>query len=388
MNIILFDDSNRQGLYPLTQTCAVAGLRLGIVTIKERWEAITKRNVFVHTAQYLQQLYTPLPTGKSLWVNAAVLADKTLFAAILAMEENIAFADEYGFVAGILDVNWSAFNAANALASFKQVQHMRDLRRLQYPWQIFQWNEQFIKEDFGLLTQHRKSQPLPPTNQYINGKDIFIEEGAEVNFSILNASQGPIYVGKNAVIMEGSLIRGPFAICDGATAKMGTKIYAATTVGPHCLVGGEIKNAVLQGYSNKGHDGYLGDSVIGRWCNLGAGTSNSNVKNTGGNVTMWSYPKQTYVPVGQKAGVIMGDYTRTAINTSLNTGTVTGVCSNIFGHGLQPKHIRSFSWGGHDAEKYKLEKALADIANWKKMKHETLTDAEKEVLTHIFAAEG
>jgi UDP-N-acetylglucosamine diphosphorylase/glucosamine-1-phosphate N-acetyltransferase len=220
--------------------------------------------------------------------------------------------------------------------------------------------------------------------QFINPSRVFIEEGAKVAASILNATDGPIYIGKGATIMEGCLIRGPFVLGEGATLKMGTKIYGGTTVGPFSVAGGEIKNSIIGAFSNKAHDGYLGDSVIGEWCNLGAGTSNSNVKNNGSEVRVWNYLHDDYIKAGQKAGVIMGDYTRTAINTSINTGTVMGVCCNVFGEGFPAKVIPNFSWGLKDILRYELDKAILDVANWKKMKNKTLTPEEQGVLKHIF----
>ena len=256
--------------------------------------------------------------------------------------------------------------------------------RLTRPWQIFQLNGEALVDDFSLLTAGRISQPIPSSVQAIAPENIFIEEGAILQYCTLNASTGPIYIGRGAEIMEGSLIRGPFALCEGAVVKLGTKIYGATTIGPYSMVGGEIKNAVLLGYSNKGHDGYLGDSVIGEWCNLGAGTSNSNLKNTASEVKAWSAVDRQYIPAGTKCGLLMGDYSRSAINTSFNTGTVVGVCCNVFGQGLTPKFIPSFSWGYDNKDSYKLEKALKDIESWKRFKGRQLSDAEKQNLKHIF----
>jgi UDP-N-acetylglucosamine diphosphorylase/glucosamine-1-phosphate N-acetyltransferase len=385
MNIILFDNPHRHHLQPLTLTNAVAGLRAGIFTVSERWALKTGADVFLHTEGYLQPMYPVIPHEKSLWIDAALITDKTLDDKILALEEGSALFDDTGLVAGVLNINPALFKAPAAEEYFVNIHRVpQPVKRLLYPWQIFQWNDALIREDFNLVKATKTAQELPTTNQYLHQHDVFIEEGAQVNFAILNAATGPIYIGKNAVVMEGTTIRGPFALCEGATVKMGARIYGATTLGPFSTVGGEIKNCVLQGFSNKGHDGYLGDSVIGKWCNLGAGTSNSNVKNTGAEVKMWHYPSLDFMAAGPKAGVIMGDYTRAAINTSFNTGTVTGVCCNIFSSGLLPKFIPDFSWGGKDEEKYLLEKALRDIANWKKMKHHTLCDAEKDVLKHIF----
>ncbi|MEO6819531.1 MAG: glucose-1-phosphate thymidylyltransferase, partial [Ginsengibacter sp.] len=215
----------------------------------------------------------------------------------------------------------------------------------------------------------------------ITGRNtIFIEDGAKVRFSILNAETGPIYIGRNAEIMEGSLLRGPISIGENAVVKMGTKMYGATSIGPHCVAGGEIKNSVLIGYSNKAHDGYLGDSVIGEWCNLGAGTSNSNLKNTASMVKVWVRNNNNYRIVGNKCGLIMGDYSRSAINTSFNTGTIVGICCNIFGH-FPEKFIKDFNWGD---QQYKFEKAISDIRNWKKFKNKKVTDREIAILKNLY----
>lgn len=379
MNIILFDNNRRDWLYPLSLTGAVASLRVGIFTNVERWQALGYSNVYVHSQPYLQPLYGAIPAGKNLWVDAAVLANRELVKIIAGLEEGTALADGDGFIAGITESIDDTI-----LKQFSRVLTIDNVRRLKYPWQIFQWNDVQLREDFEIIRAKKTGSTLPGASHYINPADIYIEEGAEINYSIINAAHGPVYISKGAAVMEGSLIRGPFALCEGAQVKMGAKIYGATTVGPYSVVGGEIKNSVLQGYSNKGHDGYLGDAVIGSWCNLGANTSNSNVKNTGGVVNMWLEAEKSYVPVGMKAGVVMGNYSRTAINTALNTGTVAGVCCNIFESGLLPKHIPGFSWGGRSGEKYKLDKALQDIANWKKMKHHVLTGAEEAVLKYIF----
>jgi UDP-N-acetylglucosamine diphosphorylase/glucosamine-1-phosphate N-acetyltransferase len=255
---------------------------------------------------------------------------------------------------------------------------------IRYPWDIFRCNDSAIRIDFELLTKGRVSGPIPPTVQAISPSSIFIEEGARIAYSVLNASTGPIYIGKNAEIMEGTMIRGPFALCEGAVVKMGSKIYGATTVGPFSTVGGEIKNSVIFGYSNKAHDGYLGDSVIGEWCNLGAGTSNSNLKNSAGVLNVWSESDGGFIPAGLKCGLLMGDYSRCAINTSFNTGTVVGVCCNIFGVDLTPKYIPSFSWGQAGTSRYEWDKAVRDIAAWKKLKNKSFTDAEIQTLQHIF----
>ena len=221
------------------------------------------------------------------------------------------------------------------------------------------------------------------SNQYINPAQIYLEDSATVEFCMINATEGPVYIGKNALVMEGCLLKGPLVINEGAVVKMGTKLYGATTIGPFCTAGGEIKNVVMQGYSNKAHDGYLGDSVIGEWCNFGAGCSNSNVKNTAGNIMLWSESDNAYINAGNKCGLIMGDYTRVAINSSINTGSVYGVSCNVWGNGLLPTRIRNFSWGV-SGESYTLLKAMQHIRQWKTFKHKSLTVEEESVLTYIF----
>lgn len=257
-----------------------------------------------------------------------------------------------------------------------------ELKELKTPWNIFQLNAWAIVQDFDLLTAGRKSEKISATNNVNTPANIFIEKGASVECCFLNAQAGPIYIGRNAQVMEGSLLRGPVAIGDGAVVKMGTRLYEGTTVGPKCTVGGEIKNSVLFGYSNKAHDGYMGDAVIGEWCNWGAGTSNSNLKNNASAVTVWT--PAGAISVGLKCGVLMGDYTRTAINTSINTGTIIGACANVFGNGLTPKFIPSFSWGSEGLQRYELDKAYSDINNWKLLKGSALTASEKSILKHIF----
>ena len=256
-----------------------------------------------------------------------------------------------------------------------------DLQILNDPWQIFQLNDWALRKDFEMITAGRVSQPIPATNKITNEENIFLEKGAVVEHSILNASAGPIYIGKNAQVMEGCMIRGGFALCEGAVLKMGSKIYGATTIGPHCNAAGEIKNSVMFGYSNKAHDGYLGDSVIGEWCNLGAGTTNSNVKNTAGDVKVWSNADNDYISVGLKCGLLMGDYSRSAINTSFNTGTVVGICCNIFVPHFPPKFISDFTWG---EERYTFAKILQDIGNWKRLKGHSVTKKEEEILKHLY----
>ncbi len=334
MNIIFDDSPVKESMWPLAATRNAADIRIGILTIREKWRLLlneAKNEVVKIDASVI-------PSGATQFViNSEGLVSIT-----------------------------------NQGAACKTIQ---------FAWDIFLLNDWALKKDFELLTNGRQSQKLSSTNQAISPENIFVEEGAEVECAVINASTGPVYIGKNATIMEGCVIRGPFAMCEGATLKMGAKVYGATTIGPYCSAGGEIKNTVMIGYSNKAHDGYLGDSVIGEWCNLGAGTTNSNVKNTAGEVKMWDNAAKEFMPVGIKAGLIMGDYSRSAINTAFNTGTVVGVCCNIFTEGFPPKLMHNFTWGN---EKYNFEKAIKDIDNWKKLKHQSITDKEKNILQQLY----
>ena len=382
MQIVLFDNKHRNKLYPFTQTRAVAEIRTGILTNKERWEYLSGTEVFILTEDYLQPLYNDYVSGDILLIDASVIFNEEQAKKILQIPQGYYVSYSKGFIAGRFTTHDKFdFNALNNLSFDKMINWKEEVVRLDHPWQIFQHNETFIKNDFALITEGRKSQPIDASNTVMALENIFVEEGASISCSILNAAAGPIYIGKNATIMEGCMIRGAFSLGENSLLKMGTKIYGATILGNNCVGGGEIKNTVMFANSNKAHDGYLGDSVIGEWCNLGAATSNSNVKNTGGIVSVWNEDTKTQIPVAQKCGVLMGDYTKTAINSSINTGSVYGICCNVFGAGLLPKHLPSFSWGATDT--YQIDKAITDIDHWKKMKHQSLNEAEKEVLKKL-----
>lgn len=383
MDIILFDTKVRGRLFPLTLTKAVADIRIGVLTIKERWEKITGAKVFVSTDSYLQPLYETIPRNNYVFIDASIIPSLEVIQKIMDLSDTESIIDGDGLIAGKTSIDFMP-SAEELPGLFKNPSSIPVVRRLQFPNEIFLLNEEMIRFDFKLLTKRRVSDDHNDSVHVTKASDIFIEEGAQISHSNLNASSGPIYIGKDTTIMEGCFIRGPFALCEGAVLKMSTKIYGATTLGPYCIAGGEIKNSVISGYTNKAHDGYLGDSVIGEWCNLGAGTSNSNVKNTGGEIKLWNYYENNFVPAGNKCGVIMGDYSRTSINTSINTGTVIGVCCNVFGKGLTSKVIDDFSWGTEGQDRYEFEKVIKDIGNWKKMKNKTINESETNVLKHIF----
>lgn len=383
MAIILFDNEFRKGLFPFTYTKAVADLRFGIVSIRERWELRSKQPVFVHTEKYLQSLYQLPDNSEHLWIDAAVIPDQNLLDAVFSLESGCCLADEKGLIAGKTNLGFDLFDAANSWQLFKNKRDHPTAKRLEHPWQLMQWNDEMIREDFVLVTCGRISQSLSATVNSLQPGDIFIEEGAKLEFCTLNAATGPIYIGKNAEVMEGSVIRGPFILGENSVLKLNSRVYGATTLGPNCMGGGEIKNTVMMAYSNKAHDGYLGDSVVGEWCNFGAGSTNSNIKNTAGEVNVWDMDSEKYMVVGQKCGLIMGDYSRIAINSSINTGSAIGVSCNVFGAGLLPTIVSNFSWGV-SGTKYEFAKAIRDINNWKKMKGLFLSEAEISVLAYIF----
>jgi UDP-N-acetylglucosamine diphosphorylase/glucosamine-1-phosphate N-acetyltransferase len=384
MIIVLLDTDTKQNLYPLAQTKAVADIRCGIFSVKERWEAITGLPVYVLPEKYLSRLYDPIPDDEYLVIDAMLKDEDDMRAQILSLQTGEALYDEQGLIAGRTTVNISVFNAARSASYFEKIIEVKSMQRVQYPWQLIFWNDEQLRRDFLLLFARSTTQTISDTNKIIQPESLIVEDGAGVEHCTINASTGPVYIGKNATVMEGAVLRGPIAICEGAVVKMGAKIYGATTVGPYCTVGGEVKNSLLQCYSNKAHDGYLGNAVIDWWCNLGAGTSNSNVKNTGGEIHLLHEASGENINVGKKFGMIMGDYNHTAINTSLNSGSIIGICNNIFGEGLMPKSFGDFKWGIHHTSNYKFDKAVEHISNWKKMKGLSLSSAEISVLKYIF----
>ncbi len=376
-------------LHPFTYTRHIQDIRIGILTIREKWE----RHLKISSADKWQGHYLDNERsikiekgiGKEayLLIHANVLPTKAIISKIKKLKngEFLTAGKEGGMA---FKFSGKEILGLHNIKINKSVEFKADIKAIHYPWQIVQLNDWAIKEDFNLITIGRKTKAISKTNKVIKPSQVFIEAGARLEHCILNASEGPIYIGRNVNIMEGSLLKGPIAVCEGAVVKMGTKIYGATTIGPFCTVGGEIKNSVLFGYSNKAHDGYLGDSVLGEWCNLGAGTTNSNVKNNAGEVKYCVDADKKEISAGKKGGLLMGDYSKAAINTSFNTGTMVGVCCNIIAPGLTPKFIPNFSWGADGITSYKLDKALVDIDNWKKLKGLTISDREKQILTDIY----
>jgi len=376
MTIILFDTPfSRQSLYPFTLTRPVADIRHGILTIKEKWEQRTGLQVQALSEDYLQ---LAVPEGDSfLYIDASVVPAEGLVTSAMSLPINswLASNDKLIAIRTSQPLAWPI----SVPEGWEQVL-IEPVSTLEFPWQLFQTNDVALRSDFELLTKGRQSETIDASNIVFGKENVFIEEGATVRACIINAEEGPVYIGKGALVMEGTVIRGPVSVGNNAVVKMGAKLYAGTTIGPYCTAGGEIKNSIIMGYSNKAHDGYLGDSVIGEWCNLGAGTTNSNIKNTAGIVKMWSNIEKGLVPVGIKAGLLMGDYSRSAINTTFNTGTVVGTCCNVFINGFPQKHIPSFTWGN---ENYELEKAIADAGRWMQMKGRQLGEREASLLRYL-----
>ncbi len=377
MNFILFDDSlTRTQLLPLTFTRPIAQIRIGILTIAEKWEKYLGTNPSYLTEDYLQEKFPLTKTADNLFVRSNLLPNQDLADALQLLETGKAlFSGE----------EWLGFRGQEiAFGEEQKVEFKGEISLVNHPWDIFEKNSEELKKDFALITKGRKSQPItdPYTRVYCP-ENIFLEEGAQTFACTLNATNGPIYIGKNAVVHENSAIQGPFALLDNAGVNMGAKIRGATTVGPWSHVGGEIKNSVIFGYSNKGHEGYLGDSVMGEWCNLGADTNTSNLKNTFTNVRVHSYVTKELENCGRmKVGLIMGDHSKAGINTMFNTGTVVGVCANIFVAGFPPKHIPSFSWGEKDV--FQLEKAFEMAEQMMGFVGQSLNERDKDILKALF----
>ena len=383
MQFVLVDIADREKFYPFSLTQSVAQFRIGIYSFQERWEHLLDKETAIYTVPYLQKLYdnSDFLQNKeaAIFINVTCIPTPDLVGAILNLKLGekiisksgkwIATHSEERSLEKILLANFAPI-------TFEQAEFVQDAIGM------LQLHTKFIENDFTWAKKHVTGIKIDTSNKVIQPENIFIEKGAEVHCAILNASTGPIYIGKNAMIMEGTAIRGPFVLGEKGVVKMNTSIYGATTIGPYCLAGGEIKNSILMGYSNKGHEGYLGDSIIGHWCNLGAGTCNSNIKNTAGPIQMWNEAKQIWETVGQKMGMLVGDYSRFAIQSSINTGSYIGVSANIFGNGLLPKFMPNFTWG--IVPGYQIDKAIEDIGNWKQLKGFVMSEEEKQVLQKLY----
>ncbi|MBX2965745.1 MAG: GlmU family protein [Cyclobacteriaceae bacterium] len=379
MNIVLFDEpAIRTQLLPFTHTRPVAGIRTGIVTIAEKWQHVFGDVSFL-TESYLAEKFPAKTGADNLLINGALCPDETLVKAMRQLPENTALVKQGVVLAArTTTLNWNVSTTQ---------EYTHDVTLIDQVWKIFQYNAQQIRSDFKYITAGRKSAPITDKHTCTyNEEQVFIEEGVTIRAAVLNAEDGPIYLGKNSAVQEGALIKGPFALCEGSHVNMGGKIRGDTTVGPYSKVGGEISNSVIFGYSNKGHDGFMGNSVLGEWCNLGADTNTSNLKNNYENIKIWNYAKGGFHDTGlQFCGLMMGDHSKCGINTMFNTGTVVGVSTNIFGDGFPRTFIPSFAWGGASGfTTFQLKKAFETAGKVMARRNVELNDIEKNILQHIF----
>lgn len=382
MNFILFDGPRRNHLLPFTFTRPVSEIRVGILTLRERWEAYLKDSVSSLTEDYLSIKYPVNIKGKNIFIDASVLPNDDLLKAVKSLNNGEVLK------LGDLTIAYSSDSAKSddELTYFTIAEFAGELVQINNTWDIFDKNADILQSDFDFITKGRKSQPISETNQLIHPERIFLEEGAKVEFSILNATDGPIYLGKNSEIWEGSLVRGALALCNNAIIKMGGKLYGATTIGPYSKVCGEVSNSVIFGYSSKGHEGYLGNAVLGEWCNIGADSNNSNLKNNYAKVRLWDYATERFEQTGlQFCGLMMGDHSKTAINTMFNTGTVIGVNSNIYVPGFPRNFVPSFSWGGASGfTAYQPAKAFDAAKVMMARRGVEFNEVEADILTHVF----
>ncbi len=386
MNILLFDDDARQKLLPLTFTKPVAEIRIGMLSIRDKWKHHIPGEYSYLTREYLQEKFPPVMREENLLINASVLPDKNLTERIGRLDLNEKLVKDEITVAARLRNEQVNKAYQNNFEQLVPVAYEKGIHQLENVWQIFVLAGEEISRDLSLITAHRKSCSLSKTNQLIAPENIFVEEGVKAEYVTINASKGPVYLGKDSEIMEGSAIRGPFALCEHAVLKLSAKIYGPTVIGPFSKVGGEVNNSVIQGYSNKAHDGFLGNSVIGEWCNLGADTNNSNLKNNYADVKLWSYQSERFINSGlQFCGLIMGDHSKCGINTMFNTGTVVGVSANIYGSGFPRNFIPSFSWGGAQGfQDYKLNKAFEVARKAMQRRNIAFTSMDESIFSHIY----
>ncbi len=381
MTIILFDDSARESLLPLTFTRPVASLRVGILTIAEKWEKYLKAEAGYLTAPYLQEKFPYLNSPVNIFINGSVCPDQGLLEAIDRLSVGqVLFSGDV-----LLALKNADPMALNDHSAFEKVRYPGSFVRVVYPEDIFQRNDEELCKDFSLLTSGRTSAKLSTTNTVL-GDNIFVEEGAEAECAVFNTKEGPVYLGKNSKVLEGAVIRGSFALCENALVKMGAKIYGKTTIGPYCKVAGEINNAVLYGTSSKGHEGFLGNSVLGEWCNIGADSNNSNLKNNYAEVKLWDYNSRRFRKTGlQFCGLIMADHAKCGINTMFNTGTVVGVSANVFGAGYPRNFVPDFAWGGAQGfEVYALNKVFETATKVFERRDAVFGSMDQNILTEVF----
>ncbi len=379
MNIILYDKGLHENFLPLTYTRSIADYRIGILTIREKWEKLIGVKPVIITEDYLQYKYETTIPENAIIVLANIIPNKDLI-------NNLQNLNQGKLVQQEQIIAYTYTNDNIDTIPVKSVEYEGELSYISNNQDIFTLNGICITKDFELLTKGRTSAEISKTNVVLGDNPVFVESGCFIECSTINTQDGPVYIGKDSKIMEGSHIRGPFAICENSEIKMGAKIYGATTVGPWCKVGGEINNTVFFGYSNKAHDGFLGNSVIGEWCNIGADSNNSNLKNNYATVKLWNYADERFIDTGlQFCGLIMADHSKCGINTMFNTGTVIGVSSNIFGSGFPRNFVPSFSWGGNVRQTYKINTAFDVMEKVMSRRNKILEDKEKQMFKEIFA---
>lgn len=380
MNLILFDDPQiRLNLLPFTFTRPTSKIRVGILTIAEKWERWLSTEAFFKTEEYLQRKFPVKSTEENLLINGAVCPDQKLVDHVKSLPPG------YFLIKNTLLI--AANKPSEEISNSNTIQYSEDVTVIDKTWKIFVENSKQIKSDFKMITEGRKSAEIQDKHTIVYGhENLFIEEGVNIKAAIINAENGPVYLGKNSIIQEGALIRGPFALCEGAHLNMGAKMRGDVTVGPFSKVGGEVSTSVIFGYSNKAHDGFLGCSVLGEWCNLGADTNTSNLKNNYDSVKLWNHIEHSFENTGlQFCGLMMGDHSKCGINTMFNTGTVVDVSANIFGEGFPRNYIPSFAWGGGNGfVTYKVDKALETALKAMERRNVKLDDIEKAILLKVY----
>ncbi|MBK6931183.1 MAG: GlmU family protein [Saprospirales bacterium] len=389
-NLILFDSDARNHLLPLTATRPMGELRVGILTVREKWERHLRASASYITQEYLQEKYPIRIESENLIINGAILPNNALCLRIGQLGMNEALLRNGELVAARLDE--AQFEALIEDEEIRELQGTEldpgiQIVQIRHLWHLFQWNQQAILDDFGLLAKDKTSQRIPATNRIFGAHPVFMAPGAKMECCSVNTANGPVYIGPDAEVMEGSMLRGPVAIGEGAAVKLGARIYGPTTIGPGCKVGGEIARSILFGNSNKAHDGYLGDSVLGEWCNIGADTNSSNLKNNYSEVKLWDYEAESFVNTGlQFCGLIMGDHAKCGINTMFNTGTVVGVFANVFGAGYPRNFVPDFAWGGVESgyRTYRFTDACETALRVMERRNAPLTELDKAILYHVY----
>lgn len=402
MKLILFDDPViRKQLFPFTLTRPCANIRVGILTIARKWEQVYGESASFLTAAYLSRKFPCNFSDDNLFINGTVCPDESVYKffemlqpgeAAVQNQKILAFRCSKIKAEEVIEASQATYERIYAcIGSFTRKEFPEKISSIERPWHIFQKNKGEIIQDFERIAQHRSSFEVTDPHTIIYAKkNLFIEEGVSVKAAIINAEEGPVYLGKNAVIHEGAFIKGPAAIGEGSHVNPGAKIRPGTTIGPYSKVGGEVSESVIFGYSNKAHDGFLGHAVVGEWCNMGAGTNNSNLKNNYGSIKVWGYPEGNYIDTGlQFCGLFMGDHAKCGINTMLNTGTAVGIFANIFGGDFPPKFVPSFSWGGKEnAEEYRLSEALTTAERVLARRGIVLQEEDREIFSYLFEKKG